>query len=173
VDITASGSELRDAARLARESVVVGRAVALGRWIGTGRRPVTAGQVLRKADVPAAGVALGVDVPPAEVIAEAARFSDEEQQHHIAWGWLAGRDPAQAAREILAAAEGMSPLLRSVAVRVVERLGEDALPAWRETKSSPRVGPHARILAGSVARSGHSPVQGRRRRSRGWRPDNA
>jgi len=36
-----------------------------------------------------------------------------------------------AAREILAAAEGMSPLLRSVAVRVVERLGEDALPAWR------------------------------------------
>jgi hypothetical protein len=60
VDVTASGSELRDAAR---ESVVVGRAVALGRWIGTDRRPVTAGQVLRKADVPAAGVALGVDMP--------------------------------------------------------------------------------------------------------------
>ena len=53
----------------------------------------------------------------AEVIAEAARFSDEEQQHHVARGWLAGRDSAQAAREILAAAEGMSPLLRSVAVR--------------------------------------------------------
>src|SRR2546423_14222254 len=50
-----SGDELRDAARLARESVVVGRAVTLARWIGTGRRPVTAGQVLRKADVPAAG----------------------------------------------------------------------------------------------------------------------
>ena len=31
---------------------------------GTGRRQVTAGQVLRKADVPAAGAALGVDVPP-------------------------------------------------------------------------------------------------------------
>src|SRR5271166_6766174 len=60
----AVGDELRDAARLARESVVVSRAVALGRWIGTGRRPVTAGQVLRKADVPAAGAALGVDVPP-------------------------------------------------------------------------------------------------------------
>ncbi len=29
-----------------------------------GRRPVTAGQVLRKADVPAAGAAVGVDVPP-------------------------------------------------------------------------------------------------------------
>src|SRR5258707_9308291 len=59
-----SGDELRDAARLARESVVVGRAVTLARWIGTDRRPVTAGQVLRKADVPAAGAALGVDVPP-------------------------------------------------------------------------------------------------------------
>jgi hypothetical protein len=59
-----SGDELRDSARLARESVVVGRAVALARWIGTGRRPVTAGQVLRKADVPAAGSAVGVDVPP-------------------------------------------------------------------------------------------------------------
>ena len=82
--------------------------------------------------------------PAAEVIAEAARFSDEEQQHHVARGWLAGRDSAQAAREILAAAEGMSPLLRSVAVRMVERLGEDALPAWREMKSSPHVGPHAR-----------------------------
>ena len=327
MDVTACGSELREAARLARESVVVGRAVALGRWIGTGRRPVTAGQVLRKADVPAAGAALGVEVPSklrtmadvealhrpwcvavatgllqvgggwvtggpalqgwppkdadllagwlaglravcaaesypqdedsvrllamavlavlgsegvprrdglwgpvdaalrelcdrydkasweashaadryfdletgtpldglvvllagfgavtgdpgkpvitplgwwaaahlgdglpgladpawpaAEVIAAAARFSDEEQQHHVAWGWLAERDPTQAAREILAAAEGMSPLLRSVAVRVVERLGEDALPAWREMRSSPVFGPQARAeLAG-------------------------
>ena len=312
----------RDTARRARECTVIGQAVTLARWIGNGRRPVTAGQVLRKADVPAAGAALGVDVPPrlrtmadiralhrpwcaaiatgllqvgdgsvtagpalecwppddadllarwltglravcaaesypqdedsvrllvmalltvlgrgrgrstdglwvpvnaalddlcdrydkaswearhaadryydpetgipltglvtllagfgavtddpgkpvitplgrwaaahladglpgladpampaAEVIAEAARFSDEEQQHHVARGWLAGRDSAQAAREILAAAEGMSPLLRSVAVRMVERLGEDALPAWREMKSSPHVGPHAR-----------------------------
>ena len=313
---------LRDAAPQARECAVIGHAVTLARWMGNGRRPVTAGRVLRKADVPAAGAALGVDVPPrlrtmadiralhrpwctaiatgllqvgdgsvtvgpalecwppddtdllarwltglravcaaeshpqdedsarllamalltvlgedtapypdglwepvnaaldelcdrydkssweprhaadryydpetetplgglvallagfgavsddpgkpvitalgrwaaahladglpgladpampvAEVITEAARFSDEEQQHHVAWGWLAGRDSAQAAREILAAAEGMSPLLRSVAVRIVERLGEDALPAWREMKSSPHVGPHAR-----------------------------
>src|SRR5438045_2429808 len=59
-----SGDELRDAARLARESVVVANAVTLARWIGTGRRPVTAAQVLRKADVPAAGAALGVGVPP-------------------------------------------------------------------------------------------------------------
>src|SRR5260370_26905469 len=59
-----SGDELDDPARLARESAVVGRAVTLARWIGTGRRPVTAGQVLRKADVPVACAALGVDPPP-------------------------------------------------------------------------------------------------------------
>jgi hypothetical protein len=319
-----SGDELRDAARLARESVVVGRAVTLARWIGTGRRPVTAGQVLRKADVPAAGAALGLDVPPrlrtmadiralrrpwclavatgllqvgggsvsrgpalgrwppgdadllaawltalravcaaesypqdedsvrllamallavlhkdgehrpgglwgpvhaalhdlcdrydkssweplhaadrydgpetrtplaglvallaefgavagdrgkplitplgcwaaghlaaglpgladpslsaSEMIAELARFGDEEQRDHVVWGWLAERQPAETAREILTAAEGMSPLLRVMAVGVVQRLGEDALPAWRELTAAPRVGPHARAV---------------------------
>jgi hypothetical protein len=54
---------LGDAARRARECAIMGHAVALARWIGTGRRPVTAGRVLRKADVAAAGAALGVDVP--------------------------------------------------------------------------------------------------------------
>ena len=80
------------------------------------------------------------------MIAEAARFGDEEQRDHVAWGWLADRRPAEAAREILAAAEGMSPLLRSAAVGVVERLGEDALQAWRELTEAPRVGPHARAV---------------------------
>src|SRR5712691_1619518 len=42
----------------------MGQAVTLARWVGAGRRRVTAGRVLRKADVPAAGAALGVDVPP-------------------------------------------------------------------------------------------------------------
>src|SRR5260370_36649771 len=62
----ASGDDLRDAVRLARECMVMGRAVALGQWIGTSPRPVTAGQVLRKAEAEgaAAGAALGVLVPP-------------------------------------------------------------------------------------------------------------
>lgn len=319
-----SGDELRGAARLARESVVVGRAVTLARWIGTGRRPVTAGQVLRKADVAAAGAALGVDVPPrlrtmadiralhrpwcsavamgllqvgdgwvsggpaldcwppgdadllaawltalravcaaesypldedsvrllamamlavlredgehrtgglrlpvqaalydlcdrydkpsgesshaaykyddpetrtplagllalltefgvvagdlgkplitplgrwaaehlatglperadpsltaSEMIAEVARFDGEEQRGHVARGWLAERPPAETAREILTTAEGLSPLLRSVAVGVVQRLGEDALPAWRELTTTPHAGPYARAV---------------------------
>src|SRR6266566_7747016 len=150
----------------------MGQAVTLARWVGSGRRPVTAGRVLRKADVPAAGAVLGVGVParlrtmadirelhrpwcvavatgllagfgavagdsgrpaitplggwaaghltaglagradpgwPAgEMIAEVARFGDEEQQRHVARAWLAERGPVQAAREVLAAAEGMS-----------------------------------------------------------------
>lgn len=52
-----------DAARRARECVVTGQALSLARWIGSGRRPVTPGQVLRKADVAAAGTVLGVEVP--------------------------------------------------------------------------------------------------------------
>ncbi len=82
----------------------------------------------------------------AEMIAEAARFSDEEQRAHVAWGWLAERQPAEAAREILTATEGMPPPLRGVAVGVVQRLGEDALPTWRELTAVPRVGPHARVV---------------------------
>jgi hypothetical protein len=316
--------DLRDAARQARECAVVGHALTLARWIGNGRRPVTAGGVLRKADVPAAGAALGLDVPPrlrtmadiralhrpwcaaiatgllqvgdgsvttgpaleswppddadllagwlaglgavcaaesypqdedsvrllalalltvlgedrapfadglwqpvfealqflcdrydkrfwepleavgrygdpegekpltglvallsgfgavagdprkptmtplghwvaghlaaglagpadpglpaGEMIAEAARFGDEEQQDHVARAWLAEREPVRAAREILGAAEGMSPLRRSVAVRLVETLGDDALSAWREMAQARCVGPHARAV---------------------------
>ena len=81
-----------------------------------------------------------------EMIAELARFGDEEQRDHVVWGWLAERQPAETAREILTAAEGMSPLLRVMAVGVVQRLGEDALPAWRELTAAPRVGPHARAV---------------------------
>src|SRR5260370_12637664 len=57
--MVASENELRGVARRARESVVVANAVTLARWIGTGRCPVTAGQVLRKADIPAAGAGPG------------------------------------------------------------------------------------------------------------------
>ena len=54
---------LGEAARGARDCAVMGQAVTLARWIGTGRRPVTPGRPLRKADIAAAGAALGVDVP--------------------------------------------------------------------------------------------------------------
>ena len=324
MDIAVSGIEPGGAARSARESVVVGRAVALAQWIGTKRHPVTAGRVLRKADLPAAALAIGVDVPPrlrtmadvralhrpwcvavatgllrvrdgwvsggsalgdwpprdadmlaawltglravcgaesypqdedsvrllamallavlgqggrpradrlwdamrgalydvcdrydkvpceplqaadrygglgsstpfggllallaefgavvgdpgkpvitslgrwtaghladdlpvsadpslpvSEMIAQAARFGDEGQRNHVARRWLAERKPAEAAREILTAAEVMSPPLRCAAVEVAELLGDDALPAWRELAAAPRVGAHARAV---------------------------
>ncbi len=324
MDTAFSADELRDAARLARDCAVMGHAVTLARWIGAGQRPVTAGQVLRKADLPAAGAALGVDVPSklrtmadipalrrpwwaavgagllqirdgqvtggpalehwppgdadllagwlaglravcaaesrphdedsvrllalallmvigpkgapltvrtwslvsaalydlcdrydkhlsevgsaayryhgldartpltglvsllagfgavggdhgkavitslgrwavahladglsgpadpalpaAEMIAEITRFGDDEQQHRAARKWLAGRGAARAAREILAAAESMSPLRRSVAVGLLARLDDDMLPAVREAAVRPHVGPHARAM---------------------------
>jgi hypothetical protein len=332
VDTVTSPDELREAARLALDCAVMGQAMALARWIGSGRRQVTSGQVLRKTDALAAGAALGVDVPPklrtmadvpalhrpwcvavgtgllrvsggwvtvgpalaawppgdaellagwlaglravcaaesypqdedsvrllvlallavlgeqgprfprglwpavhdaldelcdecdmdewqvrhaayryddatagkprfvlsgleglvrllagfgavtggagkpvltplgrwaagnlrdglpvladpsqtaAELIAEAAQFGDMEQRDHVAGGWLAGRDPTGAAREILAAAEGMPSLLRGVAVGVAELLGDDALPAWQEMAALPHIGPRVReVLA--------------------------
>jgi len=64
VDDATSRDDLHEAARLARECAVLERAVTLARWIGTGKRPVTPAQVLRKADAPAAGAAIGVRVPP-------------------------------------------------------------------------------------------------------------
>jgi hypothetical protein len=85
-------------------------------------------------------------LPAGEMVAEAARLDDEEQQDHFTWGWMAGREPVQAAREIFAAAEDMPPLRRIVAVRLVEALGDDALPAWREAASARCVGPFARAV---------------------------
>lgn len=56
-------ADLAEAARLARECDVLTQAVALARWIGEKSRPVTPGETLRKADVQAAGAALGIPVP--------------------------------------------------------------------------------------------------------------
>jgi hypothetical protein len=60
VDTVTSPDELHEAARQALDCTFMGQAVALARWIGSGRRQVTPGQVLRKADALAAGAALGV-----------------------------------------------------------------------------------------------------------------
>jgi Plasmid pRiA4b ORF-3-like protein len=83
-------------------------------------------------------------LPAAEMIAEVTRFGDE--QYRAARKWLAGRGAARAAREILAAAESMSPLRRCVAVELVARLDDDMRPALREAAARPNVGPHARAM---------------------------
>jgi hypothetical protein len=82
----------------------------------------------------------------AEMIAEAARFSDEQTHDHVASGWLSGRDPVGAVREILSAAGAMTPSERVVAIRIAEGVGDIALPAWQEMATAPRVGPYATMM---------------------------
>ena len=79
-------------------------------------------------------------IPAAQPNPEGAGFRHPPPPLDAASEWLEQRDP----REILEAAESMSPLLRSVAADVVMMLGEDAIPAWREFSAAPNVGPHAR-----------------------------
>ena len=80
------------------------------------------------------------EISAAELIAEVAEHDDPAQRLKAASEWLEHHHP----RDILEAAESMSPLLRTVAVDLVEMLGEDAIPAWREFTAAPNVGPHAR-----------------------------
>ncbi len=113
------------------------RITELGRW-ARGRLP----EGLPTAADPA--------LPAAEMIAEAARFSDEESRHNVASDWLNGRKPTEAAREILTAAAAMTPSARALAIQIAERIGDAALPVWREMVSAPCVGPHAKtVLWGS------------------------
>ena len=80
------------------------------------------------------------EISAAELIAEVAEYDDAAQRLEAASGWLEQHHP----REILEAAESMSPLLRSVAADLVGMLGSCAIPAWREFTAAPHVGPHAR-----------------------------
>jgi hypothetical protein len=86
------------------------------------------------------------ELPAAELIAAAGRFDDEEQRRHVVRNWLAERDATDAVRELLAAAEGLPPLSRCLAIDIADSLGEVALPAWREQVAAPLVGPHARAV---------------------------
>src|SRR5260370_10113093 len=79
------------------------------------------------------------EISAAELVAEVAEYDDDAQRLEAASGWLEQHHP----REILEAAESMSPLLRSVAADLVGMLGEYAIPAWREFTPAPHVGPHA------------------------------
>lgn len=56
-------ADLAEASRLARECDALVQAVTLARWIEEKPRPVTPSEMLRKADVQAAGAVLGIPVP--------------------------------------------------------------------------------------------------------------
>jgi len=81
----------------------------------------------------------------ADMIAEAAQFS-EEKRAHVTSQWLAERQPAKAVLELLTAAEGMSPLLRCVAIGAAANLGQAGLPAWQDMATGRCVGPHVRAV---------------------------
>jgi uncharacterized protein (UPF0147 family) len=80
------------------------------------------------------------ELPAAELIAEVAKHDDPAQRLKAASRWLDQHQP----REILEAAESVSPRLRSAAADLVMMLGDDAIAAWREFSKAPNVGAHAR-----------------------------
>ena len=85
------------------------------------------------------------ELTAAELIAYLADC-DEDEWDEEAWTWLdAQPDPAEAARQLLTAGASMEPRLRWIAAAVVETLGEDALPLWREMTDAPGMGPHAKF----------------------------
>lgn len=63
VNEATGAAETNEAGRLADECAVAADARALARWVAKRRRQVTAGGVLRKADIAEAGTLLGVAVP--------------------------------------------------------------------------------------------------------------
>ena len=87
-----------------------------------------------------------------QLIEEAANFPADERET-LADSWLDARDPADAVREILSAAEDMPSRLRVVALELAEMAGEDGWPAWREIagdEARPHAARHARVFLFSM-----------------------
>jgi hypothetical protein len=87
-----------------------------------------------------------------DLIASVANVSAGEREM-LADSWLDARDPADAVREILSAAEEMPSRLRVVALELAEMTGEDGWPAWREIagdEARPYAARHARVFLFSM-----------------------
>lgn len=95
---------------------------------------------------------LGMRVPVAPDLAEGdaetllagllAGVPEEVAEREVT-GWLAGREPAAAADELLAAVVGKGAVERGVAMSIVDRLGPEAESAVRDRLSDPQLRPHA------------------------------
>jgi hypothetical protein len=86
----------------------------------------------------------GPRMTAASLVALSGSVSDAEFETDLA-GWMRGRDPDRAAREVLAYAAFGGPQDRLDAVRVVGRLGPVALRAWRDAMQRPELRGYARI----------------------------
>jgi hypothetical protein len=87
-------------------------------------------------------VPLDAGLTAEELIEGAADFPADERET-LADSWLDARDPADAVREILSAAEEMPSRLRVAALELAEMTGEDGWPAWREIAGDDARWPHA------------------------------
>ena len=87
-----------------------------------------------------------------EFIEGTANFPADERET-LAGSWLDARDPADAVREILSAAEDMPSRLRVVALELAEMTGAGGWPAWREIagdETRPHAARHARVFLFSM-----------------------
>ena len=119
-------------------------------------------------------VPLDAGLTAEDLIERVANVSAGEREM-LADSWLDARDPADAVREILSAAEEMPSRLRVVALELAEMTGEDGWPAWREIagdEARPHAARHARVVpvldgAGAGACARGLAVGGRRGRRGG------
>jgi hypothetical protein len=89
----------------------------------------------------------------AEDLIEGAANVSAGEREMLADSWLDARDPADAVREILSAAEDKPSRLRVVALELAEMTGEDGWPAWREIAGDdarPHTARHARVFLFSM-----------------------
>jgi hypothetical protein len=80
----------------------------------------------------------------AVLLAALADYDAEEGEAEIA-AWLAQRGPTEAAAELMEAASGGSPGLRGAAFAVLDRVGDEAIPAVQEALVDPVLRPHAAV----------------------------
>ena len=78
------------------------------------------------------------------LLAALASCDAEDGESEIAV-WLGARTPAQAAAELIAAARGGALGLRGAAFAVLDRIGEDAVPAIRAALAEPVLRAHAAV----------------------------
>jgi hypothetical protein len=80
----------------------------------------------------------------AVLLAALADYDAEEGEAEIA-AWLAQRGPTEAAAELMEAASGGSPGLRGAAFAVLDRVGNEAIPAVQEALADAVLRPHAAV----------------------------
>jgi len=80
----------------------------------------------------------------AVLLAALADYDAEEGEAEIA-AWLGHRGPTEAAAELMEAASGGSPGLRGAAFAVLDRVGDEAIPAVQEALADPVLRPHAAV----------------------------